>query len=200
MKLRMNEHVRDFEAPVATEEVIRQMNEWIGKEWYFLGLSIDGDVVTTGAEQALFERLPDVHEVVVLAEHADVHIPKMMASVESYVTKMEALVVGFANALDRDQIDGAGWEHVETLVNGIEWVVGFIDVVDRSVLELPEWERVMDVQRPVLRELSALQSAVTRRHTGMLALMLREDIVPLFTVVRDVIGELFETTLQRPKA
>lgn len=67
MKLRMNEHVRDFEAPVATEAVIRQMNEWIGKEWYFLGLSIDGDVVTTGAEQALFERLPDVHEVVVLA-------------------------------------------------------------------------------------------------------------------------------------
>lgn len=179
MKLLFREQTIEFEQVPFTDEVIESINRFLGNDFYFSHLIVDGEQVLESPEQFLTENLADIVNIEVIAIPVKEFVDELLLSAEEYTERVIPHITILFNGFYTNPTQ-KNWIELSEILEGIQWLLSMIETIDHSIVRPDNWT---EVTAPVVRlkeELGDLEEALENTDTVLIADMLQYEILPVF--------------------
>lgn len=182
MKLLFKEQVIEVEQNSTMEEIIEEINELLGNEFYFSHLIADGQEITEAPEEYLMQHLQEVTELEIIAIEAKQFVNDLLLSAEEYVERAVPHINDLADAFYHNPSQ-ENWLVLNELFEGIQWLASMITAVDQSIVRPINWDAVMEPAKELQEELGTLEEALENTDTVLVADVLQYEVLPVFETV-----------------
>lgn len=197
MKLIFQEQEIEFEQVPFIAEVIESINRFIGDDFYFSHLNVDGKEVLERPEQFLIENIADIDTLEVIAIPAKEFINELLLSSEEYTER----VIPHLTTLFNDFYDNPtsrNWIELSEIFEGVQWLLSMIETVDRSALRPSNWTEIMVIIARLKEELPNFEEALENTDHILIADMLQYEISPVFEVFLKEMKKTIDRVGTRP--
>jgi len=199
MKLRFQQEERTFHELVTVESIIEQINEWLGQEYYFSHLIIDGKEVTDQPEEVLEQKNGEMQDIEVIAIEAKQFVNDLLLSAEEYVKRATPILDVVAEQF-YDSPTAESYYDLNDLFSGLQWLNSMLTVIDESAARPVKWDIVKETVEPLQDVLQDFEDALENEDTVLLADLLAYEVKPVFeqlleqfTTMIDQDGERYDT-------
>lgn len=196
MKLLFQEQIMEFEQIPFTEEVIESINRFLGDQFYFSHLLVDGKEVLENPEQFLLENIAEVSTLEVIAIPAKEFVNELLLSAEEYT---ERAIPHIKILFDEFYINPTqkNWIELSEMFEGIQWLLSMIETIDNSIVRPSNWTEVITSVAELKEELENLEDALENTDTVLVADMLQYEVLPVFELLETEIKRTIDTVGKR---
>lgn len=193
MKVIFNEVVKELTAPT-TEDIITLINDFLGNEFYFSHLLIDGDAVYEQPETVLDLHKDTLQVLEVIAIHAVTFIADLISSAHTYLQRalplLDVTTERFYAVAQAEQ-----WADLNDLFGSIQWLYAMNETVASSIARPTNWDAVQVALQPIASILEDFEQALVQQDQVLIADLLAYEVKPAFeatlqalTSIRDESG------------
>lgn len=189
MKLQFKNKQINVTSDMTQEEIVQQINEWLGKEYYFSHLLIDGLQSDDTPEEAIMMQLGQAEKIEIVGILAEQFIFELLESTEQYLQRALPLLPALSEQF-YDVPTEEDWLSLNDVFVALQWLSSVINTIDESIVKVEGWERIKIVVEPMQNVLPEFESALENQDTVLIGDLLLYEVQPVFENLQEQVQSI----------
>lgn len=197
MELIFQEQRAQFDEQSSAEEMIEQVNTWLEGEYYFSHFTADGTDVFEDPFEYLSGDLSAVGTLEVQTKTKEEFVNDLLVTAEEYLANAKQavgmLADGFAKGSEPEL-----WANFADFLDGTDWIGQMVKAVNQTNVRPANWDECLKAAAGMEVVLNKMEPFVVNEQPKELAILLKENVIPLFEQLYKEVGQAVDEEGTRP--
>ncbi|UOQ48302.1 hypothetical protein MUN88_20050 [Gracilibacillus caseinilyticus] len=201
MKFVLNNDENSFNSQAIknTEEVIENINKYVGEEHILSHLIIDNQEVYNNMESYIDKYFHRIDTIQIITKTTVQFINDTFITAEEYISnalpQLEKLIDQFYN-----NPTAADWHHFKQFTDGLQWLSDMLVNIDTLKERPTNWQVYVSVYHELEGQVHELAEGVENQDHTLIADVINFEIKPLYERLKHLITNTIDSEGSRPNA
>ncbi|WP_060205271.1 hypothetical protein [Sporosarcina koreensis] len=178
MQLIFQDQIKELDSPNANR-IIEQINEMLGKKYYFSHFVADGIEVYENHEKYLNEHANHLEKLEIIGKTVKQFVNDILLSTEEYLERATPELTQLGEAF-YDHPSEEEWSKLDQLLEGLQWLDEMLMAIGKSGEVPTNWSNYITAAQTMQNEIHNFAESMENEDNILIGDIIQYEILPIF--------------------